>query len=486
MSGTGGGFERFCRTRPTSRTRPARSTKRRRPPSVGTRHRVHRVPGRRGCPHGRGQHGERLGGLPDGRPAEDDLGAQGRGQDHELEPGRSELPGPGACPRGSRHGLGNVRLLHRRDQRRGGAQPRRLHAERGRQRHRPGGLRRRRGASATSGTRTTRRIRTRSRRSGSTAGWLRRTERRQGADGSYAPLSASALHLREAESAEKARVRGFVEYFLHNIHRMAETLSVHSLTTSRSTGEASTMFQSRTGFGSPATVDAIRTYPSAQPGSAPAARRRRWGEVVIKVVLALLRARLGSDDGRYRRALLCRRSSSFARSRSSTSSTSTDVGTAVRAYRFGVVPLLVGHLPRSGPASSCSVRPRCGDLSQRVRQAGDSLLHEAARGSSWDPDRRLRLLALTFFTPLLQDLGQSSRHVFNALWAGLVMGVMLIPIVASVSEDAMSAVPRPARWRLRPRRRIASRCRRESSSQQRSRASSRATFWRSRARSARR
>jgi phosphate transport system permease protein len=48
--------------------------------------------------------------------------------------------------------------------------------------------------------------------------------------------------------------------------------------------------------------------------------------------------------------------------------------------------------------------------------------------------------ALTFFTPLLKDLG-TGVSTFNILAAGLVMGVMLIPTVASVSEDAMSAVP---------------------------------------------
>ena len=32
-------------------------------------------------------------------------------------------------------------------------------------------------------------------------------------------------------------------------------------------------------------------------------------------------------------------------------------------------------------------------------------------------------------------------QVFNALSAGLVMGIMIVPTIASVSEDAMSAVP---------------------------------------------
>ena len=32
-------------------------------------------------------------------------------------------------------------------------------------------------------------------------------------------------------------------------------------------------------------------------------------------------------------------------------------------------------------------------------------------------------------------------EIFNALSAGLVMGIMIIPTIASLSEDAMAAVP---------------------------------------------
>jgi phosphate transport system permease protein len=52
--------------------------------------------------------------------------------------------------------------------------------------------------------------------------------------------------------------------------------------------------------------------------------------------------------------------------------------------------------------------------------------------------------ALTFVTPVLQDVGFKVGP-FSALSAALVMGIMLIPTVASVSEDAMSAVPRDLR-----------------------------------------
>ncbi|AGH95701.1 phosphate ABC transporter permease subunit PstC [Pseudobdellovibrio exovorus] len=48
--------------------------------------------------------------------------------------------------------------------------------------------------------------------------------------------------------------------------------------------------------------------------------------------------------------------------------------------------------------------------------------------------------ALLFVTPLLQVIFPSLSS-FNALSAGLVMGVMIIPYVSSLSEDAMRAVP---------------------------------------------
>ena len=52
--------------------------------------------------------------------------------------------------------------------------------------------------------------------------------------------------------------------------------------------------------------------------------------------------------------------------------------------------------------------------------------------------------ALTFVTPWLQNFFPQ-LIVFNALSAGLVMGVMIIPMVSSLSEDAMLAVPQSFR-----------------------------------------
>ena len=53
--------------------------------------------------------------------------------------------------------------------------------------------------------------------------------------------------------------------------------------------------------------------------------------------------------------------------------------------------------------------------------------------------------ALTFVTPeILQARGFEVKG-FNALAAGLVMGIMIVPTIASISEDAMRAVPQGLR-----------------------------------------
>ena len=54
--------------------------------------------------------------------------------------------------------------------------------------------------------------------------------------------------------------------------------------------------------------------------------------------------------------------------------------------------------------------------------------------------------ALLFITPILREvLNIPGVSIFNALSAGIVMGVMVLPMISSLSEDAMSAVPRSLR-----------------------------------------
>ncbi|HEX2089723.1 MAG TPA: phosphate ABC transporter permease subunit PstC [Actinomycetota bacterium] len=53
--------------------------------------------------------------------------------------------------------------------------------------------------------------------------------------------------------------------------------------------------------------------------------------------------------------------------------------------------------------------------------------------------------ALTFLTPTVLRPLIPGTNIFNALSAGIVVGIMIVPLVASISEDAMRAVP----WSLR-------------------------------------
>ena len=52
--------------------------------------------------------------------------------------------------------------------------------------------------------------------------------------------------------------------------------------------------------------------------------------------------------------------------------------------------------------------------------------------------------ALLFVTPLLRKAWEDIA-IFNALSASLVMGIMILPMISSLSEDAMRAVPRSLR-----------------------------------------
>lgn len=54
--------------------------------------------------------------------------------------------------------------------------------------------------------------------------------------------------------------------------------------------------------------------------------------------------------------------------------------------------------------------------------------------------------ALTFMTPMLRSLfGADTVKVYNMASGGLVMGIMILPLICSMSEDALSAVPRALR-----------------------------------------
>ncbi len=110
---------------------------------------------------------------------------------------------------------------------------------------------------------------------------------------------------------------------------------------------------------------------------------------------------------------------------------------------FGVVPLLTGTFSVAIWASLVCIPFGLGAAiflseyaSDRVRRT----LKPALELLAGIPTVVFGYFALLFTTPLLKDLGLDVS-TFNALSAGLVVGAMVIPTVASLSEDAMTAVP---------------------------------------------
>ncbi|MGH3132558.1 MAG: phosphate ABC transporter permease subunit PstC [Gaiellaceae bacterium] len=115
--------------------------------------------------------------------------------------------------------------------------------------------------------------------------------------------------------------------------------------------------------------------------------------------------------------------------------------------RFGVVPLVVGTLVISFWSALVAFPLGVGVaiyLSEYARPRVAEILKPVLEILAAIPTVVLGYFALTFVTPLLRDVGLEVE-IFNVLAASLVLGVMLIPTVASLSEDAMAAVPRDLR-----------------------------------------
>ena len=112
---------------------------------------------------------------------------------------------------------------------------------------------------------------------------------------------------------------------------------------------------------------------------------------------------------------------------------------------FGVLPLVTGTLLVTVIALAVAVPVGLGAAvylaeyaTPRVRRAVKPVL-ELLAGV---PTIVFGYFALLFFTPeVLKPIFGEALSGFNALSAGVIMGFMVVPTIASISEDAMSAVP---------------------------------------------
>ena len=176
-------------------------------------------------------------------------------------------------------------------------------------------------------------------------------------------------------------------------------------------------------------------------------KRRRWGEDGIKVVLALCTLVSVATTVGIVIAWLEPALEFFSEISPIDFLTGTDWSPLFEPASFGVVPLLVGTL--SVTLWACLVCMPFGlgaaiYLSEYARPRTRKILKPMLEVLAGIPTVVFGYFALTFVTPLLRDVGVPT-DIFNVLSGGLVIGVMLIPTVASLSEDAMAAVPQSLR-----------------------------------------
>jgi phosphate ABC transporter permease protein PstC len=116
---------------------------------------------------------------------------------------------------------------------------------------------------------------------------------------------------------------------------------------------------------------------------------------------------------------------------------------------FGVLPLVWGTLYLSAIALAvaiplgllCAIY-----LSEYARPKVRKTIKPVLELLAGVPTVVFGFFALTFFTPeILKGFIGLNVGTFNALGAGIVLGFLVLPTIASISEDAMSAVPQALR-----------------------------------------
>lgn len=114
---------------------------------------------------------------------------------------------------------------------------------------------------------------------------------------------------------------------------------------------------------------------------------------------------------------------------------------------FGVLPLISGTLLIAVLSSMVSLPLGLGSaiyLSEFASSKARKLIKPILELLAGVPSIVYGYFALTFITPLLRTF-LPQTEIFNALSASIAVGIMTLPMVASLSEDAMMAVPNSIR-----------------------------------------
>lgn len=111
--------------------------------------------------------------------------------------------------------------------------------------------------------------------------------------------------------------------------------------------------------------------------------------------------------------------------------------------KFGVLPLISGTLIVTLIGSVIAIPLGLGSaiyLSEYASDRTRRILKPTLELLAGIPTIVYGYFALTFISPLLKGIFPSA-NVFNALSAGIAVGIMILPMISSLSEDAMKSVP---------------------------------------------
>ncbi len=114
---------------------------------------------------------------------------------------------------------------------------------------------------------------------------------------------------------------------------------------------------------------------------------------------------------------------------------------------FGVLPLITGTLLIALLSSLVSLPLGLGSaiyLSEFATSKTRKIIKPIIELLAGIPSIVYGFFALTFITPLIRTF-LPNTDIFNALSASIAVGIMTLPMVASLSEDAMMAVPNSIR-----------------------------------------
>ncbi|MBP8862734.1 MAG: phosphate ABC transporter permease subunit PstC [Anaerolineae bacterium] len=116
---------------------------------------------------------------------------------------------------------------------------------------------------------------------------------------------------------------------------------------------------------------------------------------------------------------------------------------------FGILPLLNATLMTSGIALLVALPLGLSAaiyLSEYATPRVRGVLKPILEVLAGIPTVVYGYFALSFMTPLLRSIfGVNTVEIYNTASAGLVMGILILPLVTSMSEDALNAVPNSLR-----------------------------------------